>query len=193
MGARGKLRAAGRFCIVTLIVLFMTLFLIGLTTTYSLSTQTITTLIAQSQQIPVEDVEASGIIDPIANGLTAGRVLAWMLGMITVMLIFVLAVLSIPRYHFLVDLGLAGILSGLPFVFFMAINVEINYPWAGGLNSFAESVLIRLGIAFLIVFIMGIVSFIFGILGRMRSKIHNAADTKEDTIKSPVSQLVDKP
>ena len=103
----------------------------------------------------------------------------WVFAILSLIMIFLLFLLSFHKYKFVIDIGIVGIITGLPFLAFL--NLKISLKNSAVISALLNSIFRDILIYFLIVFIVGIVSLIIGIILKMSGR--NIKQEKADKLK----------
>lgn len=86
---------------------------------------------------------------------------AWIFGILSMVFAVVLFFLNSPKYKFLINFGLVGIIAGAPFFVTESVANSINFE-IGAINSVAIKILENVHFGLFMVFALGIVFVIVG-------------------------------
>jgi len=110
-----------------------------------------------------KELQQQGGLDSVAELFGYVNIALFVIGGLSIVLILAIILLCVPKYKFGINLGIVGMLSGLPFLFVNSLKISEKYSNIGTIQSIVDSLIGSLFINFLIVFILGAALLFFGI------------------------------
>lgn len=125
-----------------------------------------------------EELEKQGIdnIEIYFEMIRSGLIL---LGIVSIILAALIVFFSVPKYKFAVNLGVVGLISGIPFLFAKTLNIAGKYAEIAFLKGLFGSITQSLFMNFLIAFIIGFVLLLVGIVWGLRVKSRQSGKMKK--------------